>query len=159
MLPVVELVSSSEKPSRSFLLSSRIIFSFESSSVSLKLPHSKISISNIYRPLPPHSSRNLSLSSTMDLIISCLSQVTTPHEFLITGDINLHIDNPAENQISQFLSVLSSFDLTEHVAFPTHIQKPHSRPGNKLCGLCNFSEKSLSIYFVQCNQLHSFVNY
>jgi len=52
---------------------------------------------------------------------------TTPHEFLITGDFNFHADNPADNQISQFISVLSSFNLTQHVDFPTHI-----RPGNKL---------------------------
>ena len=42
---------------------------------------------------------------------------TTPHEFLITGDFNIHLDNPTDYYTSQFLS---SFNLTQHVNFPTH---------------------------------------
>jgi len=45
---------------------------------------------------------------------------TTPHEFIITGDFNIHLDNPTDHLISQFLSLLSSFNLTQHVDFPTH---------------------------------------
>jgi len=32
---------------------------------------------------------------------------TTPHEFIITGDFNIHVDNPADTVTSQFLSLLS----------------------------------------------------
>jgi len=96
--------------------------SFESSSVTLKLPHSKISFFNIYRP-PSSSQFSKPFSVFLDEFNSFLSvAATTPHEFLITGDFNLHVDNPADNQISQFLSVLSSFNLTQHVDFPTHIK-------------------------------------
>jgi len=45
---------------------------------------------------------------------------TTPQEFIITGNFNLHLDNPSDHFTSQFLSVLSSFNLTQHVDFPTH---------------------------------------
>ena len=45
---------------------------------------------------------------------------TTPHEFLITGDFNIHLDNPTDHLTSQFLSLLSTFNLTQHVDFPTH---------------------------------------
>jgi len=45
---------------------------------------------------------------------------TTPHEFLITGDFNLHLDEPNNSQAQQFLSVLNSTNLTQHVSFPTH---------------------------------------
>jgi len=45
---------------------------------------------------------------------------TTPHEFIINGDFNIHLDNPADHFTSQFLSLLSSFNLAQHVSFPTH---------------------------------------
>ena len=47
---------------------------------------------------------------------------TIPHEFIITGDFNIHLDNHSDHATSQFLSLLSSFDLTQHVNFPTHNQ-------------------------------------
>jgi len=47
---------------------------------------------------------------------------TTPHEFIITGDFNIHLDNLSDHTTSQFLSLLSSFNLTQHVNFPTHNQ-------------------------------------
>ena len=90
--------------------------SFESSSVTLKLPHSVLSVFNIY--CPPLSSR---FSKPFSVFFSFLSTAaTTPHEFLITGDFNIHLDNPTDYYASQFLSLLSSFNLTQHVNFPTH---------------------------------------
>jgi len=44
---------------------------------------------------------------------------TTPHEFIITGDFNIYLDNPADHLASQFLCLLSSFKVTQHVIFPT----------------------------------------
>ena len=44
---------------------------------------------------------------------------TISHEFIITGDYNIHLDNPTDALTSQFLSVLFSFNLTQHVDFPT----------------------------------------
>jgi len=35
----------------------------------------------------------------------------TPHKFIIIGDFNIHLDNPADQLTSQFLS-LFSFNLT-----------------------------------------------
>jgi len=45
---------------------------------------------------------------------------TTPHEFVTTGDFNIHLDNPSDHATSQFLSVLSSYNLIQHINFPTH---------------------------------------
>jgi len=39
---------------------------------------------------------------------------TTLHEF-ITGDFNIHLNNPADTLTSQFLSILSSFNISQHV--------------------------------------------
>ena len=79
-----------------------------------------MSFFNIYRP-PSSSSFSKPFSLFLDEFNSFLSvAATTPHEFIITGDFNIHLDNPSDHATSQFLSVLSSFNLTQHVNFPTH---------------------------------------
>ena len=49
------------------------------------------------------------------LAVYLLLLTATPHEFMITGDFNIHLDNPADTLTSQFLSLLSSFNLSQHV--------------------------------------------
>ena len=94
--------------------------SFESSSVTLQLSHLKLSVFNIYRP-SSSSTHSKPFSVFLDHFSSFLSfAATTPHEFIITGDFNIHLDNPADTLTSQFLSLLSSFNLSQHVHFPTH---------------------------------------
>ncbi len=96
--------------------------SFESSVITLKLPHSKLSVFNIYRP-PNSSPFSKPVSLFLDEFHSFLSiAVTSPHEFLITGDFNFHLDHLTDSHTTQFLSLLSSFNLTQHVNFPTHNQ-------------------------------------
>src|SRR6218665_728573 len=41
---------------------------------------------------------------------------------LITGDFNIQVDNPSDSFASEFLTLLSSTNLTQHVNFPTHYQ-------------------------------------
>jgi exonuclease III len=97
--------------------------SFEVSTITLKLPQSKLTICNIYRPPPTSAvSRNKSTFSQFLEDFQCLvSTVTTlPHEFIITGDFNIHVDNPTDSYTQQFLSVLNDANLTQHVTFPTH---------------------------------------
>ena len=93
--------------------------SFESSNVTLKLPHTKLPVFNIYRP-PPSAACRVPFSKFLDEFSSFLSLAATPHEFIITGDLNIHLDNLTDTLTSQFLSVLSSFNLTHHADFPTH---------------------------------------
>ena len=62
------------------------------------------SISIVFRPSPP-------FSVFLDDFSSFLSfAATTPHEFIITGDFNIHLDNPADTltsvSVSFFLSIL-----------------------------------------------------
>jgi hypothetical protein len=45
---------------------------------------------------------------------------TTSHEFLITGDFNLHVDDLFNSNTKQFLSTLSAANLSQHVHLPTH---------------------------------------
>src|ERR1043165_37199 len=74
-------------------------------------------IFNIYRP-PTSSAYSSKPSVFLDEFGSLLSlAATTPNEFLITGDFNIHVDNPSDSLASDFLNVL-----IEHVNFPTHIK-------------------------------------
>ena len=91
---------------------------FELSAVTLKLPHSKISVSPslIFHILE-------TFFCFLDEFNSFLSvAATTLHEFIITNDFNIHLDNLSDHTTSQFLYLLSSFNLMQHVNFPTHNQ-------------------------------------
>jgi len=73
--------------------------------------------------LPPlkHASLCLSLFFSASLIfLFLLLPPCTPHEFLITGDFNLHLDHPDDSQVKQFLTALDSTNLTQHVSPATH---------------------------------------
>ena len=94
------------------------------SAVTLKLFRSNLTIFNVYRP-PPATTKSskpvpfLIFSLTWTLFFLSLA-ATTPHEFLITGDFNLHLDDPTNSQAQQFLAALNSTNLTQHASFPTH---------------------------------------
>jgi len=96
--------------------------SFEMSAVTLKLFRSNLTIFNVYRsPATTKSHKTVPFSDFLtDLDTFQSLAATTPHEFLITGDFNLHLDDPTNSQAQQFLSVLNSTNLTQHVSFPTH---------------------------------------
>ena len=98
--------------------------SFEMSIVTLKLPHSKLSLFNIYRPPSSSSVKSRDSSSfsqfldDFQTLISFIS--TSPHDFLITGDFNIHVDDLTDSNALQFISLLDLANLTQHVSFPTH---------------------------------------
>ncbi len=50
-----------------------------------------------------------------------LSKITVGYDsILISGDFNIHIDTATDPLANQFTSMLSTFDLTQHTAGPTH---------------------------------------
>jgi exonuclease III len=99
--------------------------SFELSTVTIKLPHSNLAVYNIYRPpLSPAKSRHsVPFSQFLEDFQTLISTIsTTPHEFVITGDFNIHVDDLTDSNSIQFLSLLDHANLTQHVSFPTHRQ-------------------------------------
>ena len=91
--------------------------SFEVQCVTFAIPPSSTSIIviNIYRP--PSTSLSVFLPEFSTLLED---YVTTPSELIITGDFNLHVDQPNAPSVSSFLDLLDSFGLKQHVNFPTH---------------------------------------
>ena len=104
---------------RSFLKLKKLIIpkisSFEAICVQLSISSSSFILLSVYRP--PTSSIPVFLSEFSSLLEELVS---SPSEILIAGDFNFHVDTPDLAPTSSFLSLLESFDLTQHVNFPTH---------------------------------------
>jgi hypothetical protein len=95
--------------------------SFEAFAITVKSHSSKLTIFNIYRP-PDSSVYSKPFSTFLSEFCSFLSSsASTPHEFFITGDFNIHVNNSSDPHSVQFLTLLDSFNLQQHVSAPTHI--------------------------------------
>src|SRR6218665_3546085 len=105
------------------LNSSRHTFkSFNCSFITLQLASDTLTVFNIYRP-PTSSNYSQKPSVFLDEFPSLLSlAATTPNEFVLVGDFNVHVDTPSDTFPSSFLNLLSSVNLVQHVNFPTHIE-------------------------------------
>src|SRR6218665_1888013 len=96
--------------------------SFECSSITLRLASDILTVYNIYRP-PDSSAYSSKQSVFIDEFGSLLSLAATiPNEFVLVGDFNIHVDTPSDTFSSNFLNLLSSVNLVQHVNFPTHIK-------------------------------------
>ena len=70
----------------------------------------------------PASSYSSSTSVFLQEFTILLSTATTiPHEFLITEDFDIHVDNPSDSFAWEFLKILSSTNLAQHVNFPSSV--------------------------------------
>ena len=73
----------------------------------------KIPAITIYRP--KHQ------PSFIDEFTEFLSILHTQFDkFIICGDFNIHVDNPSDDTANDFISLLESMDLVQHVSGPTH---------------------------------------
>ena len=70
----------------------------------------------MYHPEPSHSDTFYQeFQELLELLIPLAS------EFYILGDFNLHLDKKQSPTTTKFCDILESFDLEQHVNFPTHI--------------------------------------
>ena len=88
--------------------------SFECISGKLKCDRACLNILNIYQTPGPVSSF---FSELQDLLFYIAS---LPHDLVLMGDFNLHIES-SSSDVRQLTGILESFDLNQHVNFPTHI--------------------------------------
>ena len=94
--------------------------SFESLAITSKLPAGPITVFNIYRPPEgsPYSRPFVTFLSEFSAFLSLAT--TTPHEYIITGDLNIHVNDKTGSKSQQFHDLLQSHSLHQHVSFPTH---------------------------------------
>ena len=94
--------------------------SFECLSITVKLHSGNITIYSVYRP-PSTSSYATTFSKFLNDFESFLTvAAVSPHNFLITGDFNIHVDKSTDANRTKFYSVLDAFNLMQLVSVPTH---------------------------------------
>ena len=94
--------------------------SFEAIECEVKIFSQSVSILIVYRP-PPSSGNNLSTELFMNEFSSLLEYyITKTGSLIITGDFNFHVDDTTNTAAANFLSLLESFDLQQHVRSCTH---------------------------------------
>jgi hypothetical protein len=59
-------------------------------------------------------------STFIDEFTSLLTTISSLPHFAITGDFNVHVNNPSDPHTLQLTSILDDFNLSQLVSFPTH---------------------------------------
>lgn len=96
-------------------LSTRAFGSFEHLTIQINLNNHNYNFVILYRP--PNSSS----AGFLDDFASFLETLyALPSNFIICGDFNIQIDS-ANSFSRQFLDLLDSWNLQQHISFPTHI--------------------------------------
>ena len=63
------------------------------------------------------------MKSFLDEFSSLLEHLTLARDhLLIAGDFNIHVDNVASIEAANFLELLDSHNLTQHIHCPTHVK-------------------------------------
>ena len=82
----------------------------------------KFIIVNIYR-LPYSSKHKVTPKMFLEEFeILVESLISTSSKFVLVGDFNLHVNNPADYYVSEFLQLLSTYNLTQLTKQPTHVK-------------------------------------
>ena len=93
---------------------------FEVSTIVLRLHNINVVIANIYRT-PITSRYSKPFATFMSEFESFLSGMVPKYDnIVITGDFNIHMDEPNDSCTKQFSTLLSSLGLIQHVSVPTH---------------------------------------
>ena len=80
----------------------------------------KIKLLVIYRP-PYSTAHRVTVTTFFDEFANYLeSIILSPEPLVITGDMNIHVDDPNDSDVIKFLDLLDTHGLTQHVNTPTH---------------------------------------
>ncbi len=90
--------------------------SFETIGLKFTISNSNFNLYTIYRP--PSSSKAPFLTEFSTLLEDIISH---PSEIIFFGDFNIHVDTPTSYDTAPFLTLLETYNLSQHINFPTHI--------------------------------------
>lgn len=75
----------------------------------------------VYRP-PPSTANGLTVTQFLSEFTVLLEHLALlPAELLILGDFNFHVDDTSDRNAVEFLSLLDTFNLSQHISEPTPI--------------------------------------
>ena len=94
--------------------------SFEVTGMQIKMQSGMAIILVVYRP-PASTANQASLEHFMDEFGLLLENYSTePGSLVIVGDFNFHVDNKCNGPAKNFMNILDSFNLCQHVNERTH---------------------------------------
>ncbi len=94
--------------------------SFEAISATVKFSTNTVHVVSVYRP-PCTSTYAKPFSVFLTEFSALLSSLTSSKsDFVITGDFNIHVDEPLDPLTKQFTSLLNSCNTVQHVNIATH---------------------------------------
>jgi len=125
------------------LLSTHSITSFEMSSVTIEIfsPNLTVFMSIVLLQLP-HKLANLYPLLAFLLILILSLAATIPHEFLITGDFNIYLDNPDDSQVQNTNYKVGLLKLHSTIQLHSTNASPHFQPRNTPTNLTVFTPVS-----------------
>src|SRR6218665_1133594 len=89
---------------------------FEALAVSFSSKRGPVTLLAIYRPGSAHPS-----SAFFEEFSALLEQFAVyDSQLVLTGDLNLHLEDPSRPGVAEFAAALSQFGLKQHVSEPTH---------------------------------------
>ena len=95
---------------------------FESMSIRMNLRNTSFYLTVIYRP-PPSQRNNLKLKCFWKDWSELLSlHARNNSDFIIVGDLNLHLDVANDHNTLKFNSLIEEFNLKQHIQEKTHVQ-------------------------------------
>jgi len=94
--------------------------SFEAISATVKFYTCTLHVVSVYRP-PTTSSYAKPFSVFLSEFSALLSSLTSSKsDYVITGDFNIHVDQPLDSLTQQFNCLLNSCNAVQHVTIATH---------------------------------------
>jgi len=112
------------EPASLLSVSTQTFKSFEMSAITHKLFSSNLTVFNVYRPPPAitKTRKPVPFSDFLTDLYAFLSlAATTPHEFLITGDFNLHLDDPTNSESESNNFFLHLTPLISLIMYPSKL--------------------------------------
>ena len=96
--------------------------SFELMDINIKTGSELIHLLVIYRP-PYSTAHKFTVNQFLSEFRTLLeSVILSPGHLIIAGDLNIHVDNSDDTDAVNFLDLISSLGLQQHVVGPTHVK-------------------------------------
>ena len=101
----------------------------------------------LYRP-PPSAVNKLTVTQFFKEFSPWLLELTeSSGDLLLVGDINFHLDIPDDSGTKRFIELLDSYNLIQHVSFPTH------RSGHTLDMAVTLQDSNVLQAMAQCDMI------
>ena len=87
----------------------------------LAVNHTSITVIAIYHP-PPSNQVRVTNGDFLDEFTDWAAEsVSTCNNVILVGDFNLHINDPNDDNVCNFIDTTQALGLYQNISFPTHV--------------------------------------